>query len=362
MIKVAIIIPTLDTGGAENMVAQLAASIDQTLFQTELLVMSAPNGSIVEKRIKNSDVKMTYFNKSLGFNIGTLIKIYKHLNKFNPDIIHTHLSACVYAAPWAVFNKKLILHTIHSRPVYEARGLIRKVLKSLYRRKLAVPVAISDIITLETIELYGLQPCEVKTIYNPVDVARFSSKRKQKTTQAGVIFVNVARFSQQKNHLGLIDAFNQVCKSKPNTKLVLIGDGELRKEAEERVERFGLLGKVEFTGNVLDIPERLAMADVFVLPSHYEGLPLTILEAMAAGLPVIATAVGGVPDIVKGNGLLVEAGNTKELADAMLSLAGNEELRDAMGEIAIADVQKFDILEVKVQYEQLYKKYKSQAN
>lgn len=361
MIKVAIIIPTLGTGGAENMVAQLAASINRDLFKIHLLVVSAPSGSVVENQIKNTDIEVTYFYKGLGFNFNTLIKIYKYLNQFCPDIIHTHLSACIYAAPWAVLKKKPILHTVHNRPVYEAQGVIRRLLKNLYRKNLAVPIAISDIIARETAELYGLNPYIVETIYNPVDVARFSSRHHRKKIHTGVVFVNVARFSQQKNHVGLIDAFNQVLKSKPNIKLVLIGDGELRKEIEERVKSFGLSDRIEFTGNVLDIPERLANADIFVLPSQYEGLPLTILEAMAMGLPVVATAVGGVPDIVKGNGLLVKAGDTNELAEAMINLVDNEELRKAMGKIAIADVQKFDILEVTLQYEQLYEKYTRQT-
>lgn len=358
MIKLAIIIPTLDTGGAENMVAQLVSKIDQDYFELELIVISTSNDSVVEKRIKNKDVKVTFFNKELGFNMYTLLKIYKHLSKTKPDIIHTHLSACMYAAPWAVFNRRRILHTVHNRPIYEAQGLIRYILKYLYKRKLAVPIAISDIIASETLELYGLPSNVVETIYNPVDILKFANIRSKEKKNSEVVFVNVARFSKQKNHNGLIEAFYEVSKINTNIKLILIGDGELRAEIKEKVERLGLTEKVEFTGNVLDIPQRLANSDIFILPSHYEGLPLTILEAMAAGLPVISTAVGGVPDIVKGNGMLVEAGISKELSEAMIKLADNEKLRVEMGEIALKDVQKFDISEVTLKYEQLYKKYR----
>ncbi|WP_339244666.1 glycosyltransferase [Paenibacillus sp. FSL R10-2796] len=358
MIKLAIIIPTLDTGGAENMVAQLVSKIDQKSFDLELIVISTSNDSVVEKRIKNKDVKVTFFNKGLGFSMSTLLKIYKHLNKIKPDIIHTHLSACMYAAPWAVLKKTTILHTVHNRPIYEAHGLIRYVLKYLYKRKLAIPIAISETIAKETVELYGLSSSVVETIYNPVDVFKFSNIQPKEKINSEVVFVNVARFSRQKNHNGLIEAFYEVSKIKTNCKLILIGDGELRAEIEERVKHLGLSEKVQFTGNVLDIPQKLANADVFILSSHYEGLPLTILEAMAAGLPVISTAVGGVPDVVKENGLLVEPNISIKLTEAMIKLANNEKLREKMGKIALKEVRKFDISEVTLQYELLYKKYR----
>ena len=97
----------------------------------------------------------------------------------------------------------------------------------------------------------------------------------------------------------------------------------------------------------------LFSSDVFVLPSTYEGLPLTLLEAMAAGLPIIATAVGGAPDIVNDNGILIQPGKKEELISAMIKLSEDSDLRNKMGEIAKKEAQKYDISEITLQYEEL---------
>jgi glycosyltransferase involved in cell wall biosynthesis len=358
VIKIAIVVPSLVIGGAENMAAQLAANIDKNRFCVELLVMSSPKETNIEKTVKDAGVKTVYFNKELGFSIKTLWVVYKYLNQFKPDVVHTHLSGCVYAIPWALLHGVTMLHTIHNRPIYEVEGSIRRVLKFLYKKRRAVPVAISNIIARETADLYNISPDLVETIFNPVDVARFTARLKKRAQDNKVVFVSVGRFSPQKNHIGLVEAFSCVSKELPVARLVLIGDGELKLIVEKKVEQLGLKDKVEFTGNVADIPQRLARADVFVLPSHYEGLPMSILEAMAAGLPVIATAVGGIPDIVKENGILVNAGDMKGLVDAMIKLGKDEELRKKMGEKALAEVIKYDLPEVTAQYERLYERYR----
>ncbi len=360
MTNVAIVVPSLVIGGAENMAAQLAASVDRNRFCVELLVMGAPEGTGIEKYVKRTGVKTVFFHKELGFSLKALWRMHKYLNSFKPDVIHTHLSGCVYAIPWALLHGVTLLHTIHNRPIYEVSGSIRIVLNSLYKKGRAIPIAISGIIAKEAVDLYNIAPGLVETILNPVDLARFpkikTTERKKHSNE--VLYANVARFSHQKNHAGLVEAFSRVWKELPNARLILMGDGELKENVEKKVKELGMKDQVEFTGNVSDIPQRLAKVDIFVLSSHYEGLPMTILEAMAAGLPVIATAAGGVPDIVKDNGILVNVGDTDGLANAMIMLGKDEKLRKKMGEIALIEVEKYDISEVTAQYEQLYERYR----
>lgn len=357
MIKVAIIVPSLMTGGAENMASQLATHINKKKFCIELLILAAPTGTALEKIIRDMGVKTVYFNKNLGFNLKTILKMYQYLNQFNPDVIHTHLSGCIYAIPWALIHGIKILHTIHSRPIYEGYGIIRRILKYLYHLKQAIPIAISDTIAKETIELYGVTPQMVETVYNPVDILKFSKVLGARVRKDEIIFANVARFSPPKNQMVLVESFCRVSKEIPTAKFVLIGDGETKSLVEERVKELKLEDKVEFTGNISNIPQRLANADIFVLPSQYEGLPLTILEAMAAGLPIIATRVGGIPDVVKENGILVEVGDIEGLTGAMIRLARDKILREKMGAISRLEAQKYDLTEICTQYEQLYKKY-----
>lgn len=354
--RVAILVPSLVVGGAENMVAQLIKSIDKKKYDVLLIVMSSKNRTYINTVIEELDIKLIYMDKKVGFSINSFISTFKILTKFKPQIIHTHLSSWVYVFLWGLIYSVNILHTVHSMPIRECTGAARILRKYLYKTKSIIPVAISDMIAKQTSELYNLPSDFIETIYNPVDIQKFQDN-KGYINKKYITFVNVARFTAIKNQTILVDAFYRVQKELPNTLLVFVGDGELRIQVEEKVRKLHLEEYVSFTGIISDVSDILAQSDIFVLPSAYEGLPLTILEAMAAGLPIIASSVGGIPDIVKDNGILIEPGNREELALAMIELAKSSENRKKMSEIAKNEVKKYDISKVTIKYEKLYKKY-----
>ncbi len=139
--------------------------------------------------------------------------------------------------------------------------------------------------------------------------------------------------------------------------LWLVGDGPLRPVVEKTVVEMGLEGRVLFLGVRNDVPKLLAASDVLVLSSEYEGVPLTVLEAMAAGKPVIATAVGGVPELVEDGvtGILVPPRNPEALAQGILRLAKDADLRQRMGKAAQQwALERFDIARTAREYEALY--------
>lgn len=355
-IRVVILVPSLVVGGAENMVAQLLKNIDKEKNDVLLIVMSSKNRTYINALIEGLGIKLIYMNKKDGFSLNAFISTFKILTKFKPQIIHTHLSSWVYAFLWGLIYGVNILHTIHSMPIRECTGAARILRKYLYKMNSIIPVAISDMIAKQTSELYNLPAGFIETIYNPVDIQKFQDY-KEYTNKQYITFVNVARFTAIKNQTLLVDAFYRVQKELPNTLLVLVGDGELRTQVEEKVRKLHLEEYVTFTGIISGVSDILAQSDIFVLPSDYEGLPLTILEAMAAGLPIIASSVGGIPDIVKDNGILIEPGNKEELVLAMIELAKSSEDRKKMSEIAKKEVKKYDISKVTIKYEKLYKKY-----
>jgi glycosyltransferase involved in cell wall biosynthesis len=138
---------------------------------------------------------------------------------------------------------------------------------------------------------------------------------------------------------------------------VLVGGGKLGPELEKEAEALGLGDRVRFLGPRSDIPEILGAADVFVLSSDYEGSPLSIMEAMAAGKPVISTAVGGVPELVEDgrSGLLVPRGSPKALAEAVNLMVKNHEAREAMGRASLGlATERFDARVMTRAYEGLY--------
>jgi len=171
------------------------------------------------------------------------------------------------------------------------------------------------------------------------------------------ILINVARLSREKNHALLVRAFSKAVQSCPNLELWLVGDGELRRDIEELVKQLGLEEKVKFFGVRSDVPELLSQADIFVLSSDYEGFGLVVAEAMAAGLPVIATAIGGIPEILEGGraGILVPPKDVDALAKAIVELARDEKKRAELSDYGRKLVaERFDIRRTVREYEKLY--------
>ena len=143
----------------------------------------------------------------------------------------------------------------------------------------------------------------------------------------------------------------------PNICLTIVGDGPEKTELRKTTEKYNMESYVIFTGDVEDVEKYLSESDIFILPSIYEGLPLSILEAMASGLPVIASNVGGIPDIVKENGILVSVNDVNGLIKAAQKLIDSPILRQEMSSCSLALVKQFDISIIAEQYSKLYEKY-----
>ena len=167
----------------------------------------------------------------------------------------------------------------------------------------------------------------------------------------------IGRFHAQKGIDVLLKAFEKIEKSKMNVRLMLVGDGTLRKKIWKQSQTLGNDNRVLFTGIRKDIPLILSSLDIFVLPSRWEGLPLVLLEAMAAGLPIVATAVGGIPEVVVDGetGFLVPPEDPEALASAITRLIEDSVLRKKFGKAGYKRVkQHFNIQEASRRTEELY--------
>lgn len=353
--KVAIILPSFDIGGTENMVANLVKYIDKNKFEILVISLFYPKGTYIQKNIEDTGVNIFYAMKGKIPIWRVFFKVYRVLCKFNPDLIHSNMYAFAFAVPYLFLHKIILLHTIHNKPKNEFKDKYKKVISFLYKIQKAIPVAISDIVQKEMVDLYP-QLNKIEKVYNPVETEKYYTKREIKTTEK-ITFINVARFMRQKNHILLLEAFAQAKKELPSISLMLVGDGELREELEQKAKELGIEASVIFTGQVKNVSDYLAKADVFVLSSDYEGLPLSCLEAMASGLPVIATDVGGLRDIVTNNGVLVAAGDKNALAEQMTEMALDHKRRFQMGIYSIQNVKKYDSSKFVKKYEHLYYRY-----
>lgn len=352
--RVAIVLPYFGKGGAESMVSRLVAHLD--LDEVEPLVICVygeQQHNKFEEAVLKHGVKITYIGKGKGFSLSAIIKLWNVLSKFSPQVIHTHLSACVYCAPWAVCHNVMMLHTVHSMPSHELIKPKQVIMKMMYATGHSVPVAISKEIKNLIPDIYSSK-LGIELIYNPVDLESFSVKR---VPHSNYVVVTVGRLSKEKNHKLLIEAFEKAFFTEDNVRLVIVGGGDLYSELKVLIGNSKIGTRIDLVGNVDNVQDYLAVSDLFVLSSTFEGLPLAILEAMAAGLPVVATNVGGVKDVVTDNGILVESENAQLLANAMRTMYESPTLAAEMSYKSISNVRRFDSNVIGEEYVKLYRKY-----
>lgn len=359
MIKVAVILPSFDIGGTENMVAQLATYIDKSRFQLHVISLRGYMNTPVQKMIEASGVDVTYCDRTKKNDIKVWTKVYRMLLKFNPDIIHSNMYPFLYTIPYLLTHKVKLLHTIHNKPVNEFLDKYKKVIRILYKMDKAIPVAISHTVEKEMKELYQLK--RIERVYNPVDLKRFNSDRTAISINE-VEFITVGRLMKQKNQALLFRAFADACQRISNIKLSILGDGELKNDLVALAKELNVINNITFYGNVSNVEWYLAKADVFVLSSDYEGLPLSILEAMASGLPIVATDVGGVVDIVTDNGFLINKGDQVELANRIVELAKSDNKRIKLGTNSKNNSKEYDSHKFATKYQDLYEKYSKYSN
>jgi glycosyltransferase involved in cell wall biosynthesis len=265
------------------------------------------------------------------------------LRQLNADIVHAHLpEACWLALPTARLAG-VPVRIAHLQNVYAHWRLKLRLFDRTASTFANKAVACSEAVRrfYENEIYYPARKLEV--FYNSVDTDRFQhlptrsdARRRLGLPQAPAILICIASLEQQKGHPYLIEAMLKVRTALPDVLLLLVGDGSLRRKLEGDVESSGLTTSVNFLGRRTDIPLLLAAADLLVLSSLWEGLGLVLAEAGASGLPVVATRVDGIPEIIRDRvtGLLAPPRNSEFLADAIVSLLQDDRRRLEMGENA----------------------------
>jgi glycosyltransferase involved in cell wall biosynthesis len=234
----------------------------------------------------------------------------------------------------------IIIATRHN---VDIGGKLREWINRWARKLCDMVITVSKEVYEAELERSGTVPSRVALIRNGVQVDDFAATERPHLEMTArewdidgntTVIGTLARFHKQKGHSYLLEAMTRVQTQRPGTRALLVGDGPLRPEMEAKAGELDLSETVIFTGIRRDVPEILALLDVFVLPSLWEGLPVALLEAMAAGLPVVATRVGGVPEVVIDGvtGLLVPPRDPEALSETILRLLQDSDLRHRMGQ------------------------------
>jgi glycosyltransferase involved in cell wall biosynthesis len=351
------------------MAAYLAAHLPADQFRRGVVSLHGARGSPIEEYLAHHSVPVYYINKRRGFDPTTWLRLYRLLRTLQPAIVHTHqtVGRYVYPACWAA-RQKIIVHTVHSIAPGEIHSRFWRRFQGWAYRRGVLPVSIAQELTRTFVEEYGRAPAaEIPNaipteLYMP-DAARRAEWRSQHAVpQDALVYTCVAGLRPIKNHRLLLQAFAEAVQRLPDALLLLVGPPDrlnpsYAESLKALAQELGLGQRVRFLGSRADVPDILRASDVFVLSSDYEGNPLSVLEAMAAGLPVVSTAVGGVPELVQhgATGLLVPAGDARALAEAITQLGRDADQRAAMGHAARQTaLERFDVRAMSRAYAALY--------
>jgi sugar transferase (PEP-CTERM/EpsH1 system associated) len=326
------VVYSFSIGGLENVIVQLINRLPADEY--EHVVLSLTTISDFKNRIVQPDVQFIALNKQPGHAIPLYPQIFKLLRQLKPDVVHTCNLAALEIAPLAWLARvPLRVHAEHGWDAHDPHGAnprYRK-LRKLYRPFVSHYVAVSKDIDDYLAQAIGIPPKRHSLIANGVDTDVFSPNVDGLQSVAGCPFTpgehwlmgTVGRLQTVKNQPLLAQAFARLIKNHPEAadriRLIIVGEGALRPEIESVLASAGVQHLAWLAGSRNDVAQIMQTLDCFVLPSQAEGTSCTLQEAMACGLPVVATAVGGTPDLVQEGvtGHLVPSEDVQAMANAL---------------------------------------------
>ncbi|WP_312513463.1 TIGR03088 family PEP-CTERM/XrtA system glycosyltransferase [Massilia sp.] len=342
----------LDIGGLETLLVDTINRMPPERYRHAVVCLT--DYTDFAQRITRPGVELFALHKPPGQALGTHATLWRLLRRLRPAILHTYNLGCnEYAVTALAAGVPVRVHAEHGRDAGDPQGLNRK--HNLLRRAVSpcidriVPVSRDLRDWLENV--VGIAPNRLQVIDNGVDTERFqpasaTQLSAESWTDEPDTFVigSVGRLQDVKDQATLIDAFALLRNMLPNEalRLVLVGDGPLRARLAERIDAAGLQGSAILAGPRADVAPAMRGFSLFALSSIAEGTPVTMLEAMASGLPVVSTAVGGIPDLVQDGvmGTLVPPANPQALAEALAGYVRDRALARSHGAAGRAHVER----------------------
>jgi glycosyltransferase involved in cell wall biosynthesis len=347
--RVALFVNSIAMGGVEEHVRQIAVGLAERGLEVVLVCPESDEISPLAHACTAAGVQVERLTLSLHTGASgaftRLLRLVRLLRAAKVDVLHLHLIGYT-GGRWAVLAGKLarvpaLITTVHiapSGPESLRVMLERRIINLMVDRFIAV----SRVTQERQIRYLHQSAHKTVVIPNAVELSRYRDVpkasrefilRKQGIPRDAAVIGCVARLSEGKGLNYLIDAMPDIVARVPRAHALLVGDGPSRADLERQASALGVRDRVHFAGYHQDIPAWLAAMDVFLLPSLSEALPLSILEAMAAGLPIVATAVGGIPEAVEDglNGLLIPIMDARALSTAVVEVLSNAAHAKQMG-------------------------------
>jgi len=330
-VTIAHLVLTLDHGGLEHLVLQMAEQLQRRGLRALIVVLT--DGTLVAEA-RRRQIETFVLEKRDGFEPQLIVRLARLFRAERVDLVHTHnFAPLIYGTLAARLTGLPTVNTRHGRAALSTHRLIW----SLTHRV----VAVSEDARRQLVRHNQVREDRLSVIVNGIDLSRFSGRHRADGLRAALgiapgvpLIGTVGRLAAEKDQRTLLTAFARLREAGSPAHLAVAGGGPLGHELAALARSLAIESSVHFLGPRSDVPAILSALDVFVLPSLMEGISLTLIEAMASGLPVVTTRVGGNPEVVVDGdtGLLVPVGDAEALASAMGALLGAPEEARAMGE------------------------------
>jgi len=352
------------TGGAEKQIYELAKRLDKTKYKVTVISLDCL-GQANGEWFTSIGCAYQRFRVVRIYGLSGLlqgIRFYNFLKKERIDIVQTyHFSSDIWATFWAkLAGVRMIISNRRDMGFWRKPWHIHAY--RLVNRWVSKIIVVSNSIRDMVLSTEGVAENKIEVIYNGVELPKNTAVPDIAPLKNNIVIMHVASLSPVKGHVFLLEAFKKIISQIKDVKLVLIGEDMLNGTLQSKAVQMGLKEDVLFLGERKDVSSLLTVADITVLPSLSEGMSNSILEYMAAAKPVIATNVGGNPELIQDgfNGLLIEKENVEELSHALLKLIQDNNLRQIMGQNGFSMVKtKFTMDAMIGHYDRLYKEIAS---
>jgi sugar transferase (PEP-CTERM/EpsH1 system associated) len=335
--RLCVLITELGVGGAQRVLADVVTSLPKDRYQVLVACLFNPGTTAAQLRAVGVDVIDLCMSSKLDFLV--FLRLCRLLRQFQPHLLHTHMFHANLLGRLAgrITGVPFIVSTEHTMGQENwSRRLLNRITSHLCDRVIAVSQSVGTFAS----RVIGIEADRIVVIPNGIEVEKFQSSLTpaQARHRIGLsdetdVVGTVGTLRRVKGTEILLQAFSQLFPRWPQAKLLIVGDGPEREHLQQMTQRAGLDHSTIFTGERRDVADLLAAMSVFVLPSHWEGFGLAVVEAMAAGLPVVATRVGSLPEVIseRETGLLVSPADPTAMASAIEYLLNNPQLRSKMG-------------------------------
>ena len=340
-LKVLWIIDSLGPGGAEGLMFHLMKNINGSMVTARVCVLRVRDGNPIAAELKKIGVPVDLVCIKNLRDLSGFKNLVAYIRTHKPDVIHTQLEASdVFGTLAAKLLRIPSISTVHTLDVPSKkrrtywRNLVRWIILRVLSRRV---IAVSKITRQLYIEL-GVHKEKLITLYNGIDLSLFTTNETKSARKkdilhlpsGSIVITTVAVLREPKGIQFMLMALPDILKVIPNAFYVIVGDGGYRESLERLAKTLGIQDRVAFLGHRTDVPAILSASDLFVFPTLQDALPTVLFEAMAAGLPIVASEVGGVPEILQNEqtGILIPPADPSRLVDACLRLLRDEELSD----------------------------------